>query len=180
MFELSPEIEVRWCGMRGNTRTMQMAGWEFAVQQEFVGVHVGVIAKHKVTGVMLRGQVDTDTLMQAHFDRMGASLVMQEVSFTGPEKQLVIYGAIPEFGRVDMLPSFSNRPARHPFDVFTPWAPDAEEIIVDPPTVASLLDQIRSLQEPELAEIRKRNKLREYQASNGREVVRAQILTMAA
>lgn len=39
--------------------------------------------------------------------------------------------------------------------------PVAEELIVDPPTVQQLLDQIRAMQEPEQAEIRRRNRGRE-------------------
>lgn len=106
---------------------------------------------------------------------------MNGVRFFGPDQRLVVMGSLDhKFDRVDMMPSLSERPARSLLDVFTPRAPDAEEIIVDPPTVASLLEQIRSLQEPELAEIRKRNRAREYRQGDQREIVRAQILTFAA
>lgn len=181
MFELSPEIEIWWCGMRGSSRSMQLSGWEFAVQQgDWVGMHTWVIAKHRQSGTVLRGRLRTDELIRSHHERSLAPVMMDEVSFLGHEKQLVVYGEMPSFGRVDMIPSLTEKPARNPFDVFSPWAPDAEEIIVDQPTVASLMEQIRSLQEPELAEVRKRNRLREYRAGNDREVVRAQILTLAA
>lgn len=184
MYELSPEIEIYWGGMRGDSRTMQRWGWEFAVDAAcWDSQSTSVIARNKASGVALMGSVSVDELMRARHGRYmhQKPIEMNGVRFFGPDQRLVVMGSLDhKFDRVDMMPSLSERQARSLLDVFTPWAPDAEEIIVDPPTVAGLLEQIRSLQEPELAEIRKRNRAREYRQGDQREVVRAQILTFAA
>jgi len=181
MFLRSPEIEVWWCGMRSDTRSMQLGGWEFAVEEDYLGGRfTNVIAKHRKAGICLTGRVDTNQLMNSHYSQVSQPVVMDGVQVIATDKHLVYAESpLPSYSRVDMIPSFTDKPARNPFDVFSPWAPDAEEIIVDPPTVAGLLEQIRKLQEPELAEIRKRNRLREYRRGNQREVVQAQILTFA-
>lgn len=187
MYELSPEIEIRWMGMRSDSRTMQRCGWEFAVNrsiQQFDD-RLDVIASHKDCGMRLYGSIPADLLMRSHYSGafVGASIRLNGMQFFSEKAHVALpvanYSPF-DFMRVDMAPSITEKPARNPFDVFTPWAPDAEEIIVDPPTVAGLLEQIRSLQEPELAEIRKRNRAREYRQGDQREVVRAQILTFAA
>lgn len=129
------------------------------------------------------GSVGIDELMHARHERHmhHDPIEMNDVRFFGPEQRVIFDGHLNyEFDRVDMMPSLSERSARSLLDVFTPWAPDAEEIIVDPPTIAGLLEQIRSLQESELAEIRRRNRAREYRQGDQREVIRAQILTFAS
>jgi hypothetical protein len=65
----------------------------------------------------------------------------------------------PNFHRVSMHPSYAETATLRRFklaDLFTPWAPEAQEIIVEPATVASLMEQIQRLQQPELADIRRR------------------------
>lgn len=62
---------------------------------------------------------------------------------------------------------------------FAVFAPMAEEIIVEPATVAGLLDQIKQLQAPELAAIRERNRRADSRNFTAQRF-HAQIVSLAA
>jgi hypothetical protein len=70
--------------------------------------------------------------------------------------------------------------------VFRPWAEDAQEIISTPDKIAHFMSEIQKLQEPELAAIRERNRLRagreasEVISNAMQETVRAQLISIVA
>lgn len=84
--------------------------------------------------------------------------------------------------RVDMNPEYTtiqeHRWNGDTIDLFRKWAPQSEEIIVEPETVADLFERIKKMQSPELADIRERNRRRDLRDQQ-RESVVAQIITLA-
>lgn len=80
------------------------------------------------------------------------------------------FEAIDAYPRVTMTPLESIKD----FNLFAPAFTKANRIIVEPQTVSALLDQIKKLQAPQLAEIRKRNH------ANDRQLLHAQIVSIAA
>lgn len=88
--------------------------------------------------------------------------------------------ALVSYRRADMEPElvrFRDVPLTET-NLFRPWSPAAEEIIIKPESVAELMDRIKQLNEPELAAIRQRNRAREHAAP--KEIIHAQVIALAA
>lgn len=188
-WQQSPDIQLEWAGWRTSSRALQAHGWEFVINK------------------MLLERYDTfEFLLRNRYCRMSARMrvpfelamrratswreVVEDASRWRPvqierivtEDRHMLFErevAPAAWARVDMEPivvDMATVPLSHT-NLFRPWAPEAQEIIAEPATVMSLLEQIKSLQAPELAEIRKRRRI------NGEptgEQVSAQIITLAA
>lgn len=90
-----------------------------------------------------------------------------------------------DFRPFDAVPQFTEvkRRSIEDFGIFAPCLARTEEIIVEPATVASLLEQIKSLQAPDLATIRERNRQAERRGSTQpmqQQRFHAQIVSLAA
>lgn len=185
---LSPPIPVEWAGFTSDTRRMQVSGWEFRVDAHPHRFERVVIAKHRLFNTVLHAMLqDSDLERRAMvygpsgFQGFnGPPLVFQRAAH--PESfHLSLAGSAPEFVAVDMMPLRAdlNQWTGRAIDLFRPWAPNSEEIIVEPETVADLFEKIKKLQTPELAAIRERNRTRDYCEQRQEQVV-AQIITLAA
>lgn len=186
---LSPPIDVEWCGFRSTTRAMQHAGWEFAVDASPQFRNRTILARHRDLGVMMTAELFDD-------DLRSRSLIYNTNSgyqgYQGPpvrfdrmnhERNVTFIDVDPtQMMRVDMNPEYTtvqeHRWNGDAIDLFRKWAPQSEEIIVEPETVADLFERIKKMQSPELADIRERNRRRDLRDQQ-RESVVAQIITLA-
>ena len=186
---LSPPIDVEWCGFRSTTRAMQAAGWEFAVDASPQFRSRTILARHRDLGVMMTAELFDD-------DVRSRALVYNKNSgysgYQGPpvrfnglnhESRVTFVSVDPtQMIRVDMNPEYTtieeHRWNGDAIDLFRKWAPQSEEIIVEPETVADLFERIKKMQSPELADIRERNRRRDLRDQQ-RESVVAQIITLA-
>lgn len=187
---LSPPIPVEWAGFTSRTDYMQRWGWDFVVE---AGPHLyerHVLARHRANNTVLYAVLrDEDVMSRALVYNRGTGAS----GFNGPPIRfgrathaesfcLTVAGdETHSFVPVDMTPQVVDIRewsglAR---DLFRPWAPQAQEILVEPETVTELFEKIKRLQAPELSAIRERNRARDYREQRQESVV-AQIITLAA
>lgn len=180
--------EVWWAGWRSDTRQLQRHGWVFSVEDHDFGHEVRMFLRHERNGWTGYARAQRHQFRTA-FERdfMQQPLpAFQVQAMTAPDQMVAVdTGPLEDFRRVDMEDRFiePRQLKRRPVaGIFKPWIPEAQELIVEPATVAELLDKIKAMQAPELAAVRERNRLRE--AREGRPVagerVVAQVLTLAA
>lgn len=189
---LSPPIPVEWLGFTSNTRRMQACGWEFAVHQDAMSRGVDVLARHRTAGCLLTGFIRDDILRDSalvyhrgDFQGFRGPPVRFERMTHEKQTQFVHTSFDPNaMMRVDMNSEFSTieeiRWSGATIELFRKWAPQSEEIIVAPETVADLYERIRKLQDPELKSIRERNRMRDARERQHSEQIVAQIITLAA
>lgn len=194
----SPQCMIFWEGFEGYTDGMQARGWDFAVQDRWQrddGRSIRLVFRHKRFGwtgmaecsqpSMLMEAMQPWEYRRPHLsserDRwpVFSAVVMRENDALVLAPQTRSY-APASFVRVDMQPTFEQvkQVTMRSLDIFREWK-DPEEIIVEPATVATLLEQIKKMQAPELAQIRERNRLREARERRP-EVRHATILSIAA
>ena len=190
---LSPPCEVHWGPWRSNTVQMASAGWEFAVELDRYRDHYNVLMRDRNTGMAGRGRAFVAELAM-HSRRFSKVMLNHELLRTDPfivvehmqpsEHYRVILPA--DYVRFDPSPELFTGTIQEvqsktvdELGIFKKWAPKAGEIIVEPQTVAEMLEKIKRMQSAELAEIRERNRKRELREQRAEQVV-AQIITLAA
>jgi hypothetical protein len=191
MLLLSPGCDVYFAGLRGDTRAMQNNGWEFAIEREVERWrYYRVIMKHPPSGMFMDGEVDIESMQRAatrhmqHDTRDCKPVINVRHAGNSGQTRIHAFNKMPDFDRIDMSPQL-KAVSYQEFDytinelsVFKPWAPNAQELIVDPNSVADLMNRIKSLQDPELAAIRKRNRVRD-QRDRPNEQILAQVIAIS-
>lgn len=188
-WQQSPDIQLEWAGWRTSSRALQAHGWEFIINKNIreFGDVFEFILRHRHCRMSTRLRVPFEWAMrratswQEALEDVSRWRPVQVERIVAEDHHLLLRREIAPaaWSRVDMEPivvDMATVPLSHT-NLFRPWAPEAQEIIAEPATVMSLLEQIKSLQAPELAEIRKRRRI------NGEptgEQVSAQIITLAA
>lgn len=186
IFERSPPARVIFAGMEGYTPSMEANGWEFYLERSHETAHMTsrfrMTMRHRPSGCVLFSEARFDDYRRAAFDMHGEpEFIVNRVVHERHTEMVITQAPAPSFDRVSMIPSYAEVSELKRFklaDLFTPWAPEAQEIIVEPKTVASLMEEIRSLQQPELAEIRRRAYVRDSRPQQDQMV--AQIIAFAA
>lgn len=187
---LSPPIPVEWAGFTSDTRMMQRCGWEFAVERNTYGFSIHILARHRILGLMMNASIRDDDLRNSAL--IYSKPLNDYTGFRGPPMQFreinhesrvsFIHMNPEDLERVDMNPQYTtiqeHRWNGDAIDLFRKWAPQAEELIVDPNDVTALFERIKKLQTPQLAEIRERNRKRDAREQRSEQVV-AQIVTLA-
>lgn len=191
-FLQSPDVQIDWCGFMASAWHLQRAGWRF---EELVSPGYDrydkktIIARHP-DGMSGIGSCDARDLMQAismdYRLSSGCRLVFRIERMRSKASEHIFSSYSPPSGykvrALDMEPGILEFNSRqmHRFtlaDLFPERPP--EEIIVEPATVMGLLEQIKQLQAPELAEIRARNRRRDA-CDRAPEIRHATILSIAA
>lgn len=167
VFERSPPSRVIFAGLEGYSPNMETQGWEFYLEREnhpggFMRERFSMTMRHRPSGLVAIAEGFVDQIKRAAFDpgfRESPTFVVNRVVHERHTEMVMASAIVPNFDRVSMHPSYADTATLRRFklaDLFTPWAPEAQEIIVEPATVAGLMEEIRRLQQPELAEIRRR------------------------
>lgn len=180
---LSRPMRVVWDGWETTTTQLQQRGWELTAEQDF---------RYRAIRLAMRNRTQrmygvTDLLPYDFFDQgfvrgYGAQPVFQVV-YMASEIVANVPVDFSKFAAIDAMPQFVNseRKSIEDFGIFATPLVRTEEIIVEPQTVASLLEQIKKLQVPEQAAIRQRNRARDVgESPRPREQFHAQILSIAA
>lgn len=166
----SPQCEVHWAGFVGNTTRMQRNGWEFATEHHWHGDHPPMLVfRHRGAGWMgmARCANPHSLIMASSLDGRYHSdnePPIFEAAVMKTDDKIVFAPAIrtdwSKFERIDMEPEIEMAARFHPRQIFRPWK-EPQEIIVAPESVHELLERIKKMQSPELAEVRARNRRRE-------------------
>lgn len=188
MMMFSPSALVVWGAFEARAYNMQRDGWEFACERRWTERmnEVSVLIKHRDSYVCMEGVSDAEELMsRAHRGYSDNRPIIIRINRVLPNPDGVKFRAevMPQYGRIDMRTEIAEWDTYDINDlgVFKPWGAGKQELLVDPASVSSLMDQIRKLQDPQLAEIRKRNRLRESRGGKAQdEQVVAQIIQLSA
>lgn len=192
---LSPPCEVQWGPWKSNTAQMARAGWEFAAELDNYRQEYRILMRDRQTGMSGAGRALVHELVPAagRYDlrSMGVWNKTDPVIFVHSmgisDRYTVMVEPGTRFMRIDMMPSVITGTVPEilsktidELGVFKRWAPKADEIVVEPATVAEMLEKIKRMQSADLAAIRERNRKRELRDQQGSEQVVAQIITLAA
>jgi hypothetical protein len=188
----SPHCVFEWAGWSADGYALQRCGWEMKVEQSSTDRHdpfgrrILVALHHRQagwTGIAegeTRGMLEA-TMMDRRYAAGGAPPpVFQVRRMANRAQDYVIernYETPASWSTISMEPVIEQRHRMTLADIFN--RPETPEIIVDPATVSDLLDRIKNMQAPELAEIRERNRRRDAR-DRQEEVVSAQIITLKA
>lgn len=159
---LSRPVEVWWSGFRSTTVQLQQAGWEIAAEEDVYGGRIRLLMRHQD----MRLYAITNESEWNYFDRQteGRMLVFQVVH-AAPRMEVrvtqEIGAGLANFRQIDAMPQFVDSVIQRPEDmkIFVTPLVRTEELIVEPQTVAAMLEQIRKMQAPEQARIRHKERL---------------------
>lgn len=180
---LSRPQRVHLLGFESDTYRMQQCGWDLSVDQESYGTSMRVVARHRDARlIVVSNNIGLD-LWSRH-----EPFLIEPIHFVGIGTAMEVVRAninLSRFEPIDATPQLieldSERiAAGDAHRIFAPAQRRTEEIIVEPATVASLLEEIKKLQLPEQDAIRQRNRAREGFDVRPRQTLHAQIITLAA
>ena len=180
---VNPPCRVIFAGWESDTYSLGRAGWEISIQRsprpEYYGAIDTMLLHHPSSKLMLMAECrEFFTLDWRRNGEMDRDLPVFYVRRAGTD--LIIrheIGILVEHGFsawADHEPKFIDTSIRNTPLFLNKAAPAAEQLIVEPATVAELLEQIRKQQAPLQAEIRERDRRRAREAAP---VLHAQILT---
>jgi hypothetical protein len=158
---LSRPAEVWWSGFRATTLALQQAGWEIAAEESIYEGRIRLMLRSRDMRLYaITNGVEWDYYRQ---DADRTPLVFQVVS-AAPRiecQRIPEVGAgWADFNQIDAQPQFIETKIETPDDlrIFATPLARTEELIVEPATVAGLLEQIRKMQAPEQTRIRERER----------------------
>ena len=161
---LSRPIEIWWSGFRSDTARLQQAGWEIAAEEDVYGGRIRLMLRHQDMRLYaITNQREWD-YYAPHSQQ--SPLVFQVVA-AAPRLECRVMPEIgtgwADFKQVDAMPQFIPEKIVTPDDlrIFATPLVRTEELIVEPQTVAALLEQVRRMQAPEQARIRAKDRLRD-------------------
>lgn len=189
---LSRPQHVAWAGWETDTLRLQQHGWQLTAEQNVMDQRLRLYLKHpdfNIYGlsevmqydfyrIQMRGTEDRPVTF--HVYRMFTDMIFSAI------KDLDLKSIMSIDAQPQVIERRNFKSLDEQFHLFAPALTRTEELIVDPKTVSGLLEEIRKLQEPELAAIRERNRTRDYIGSTysgnpvERQVVHAQIISLAA
>jgi hypothetical protein len=155
---LSRPHEVRFAGLRGDTYSMQQAGWQLAAEEDPYGGSVRLAMRHEKASLFAM----TNSTRLDYY-RFGDSILCFDIVLLHSVKDIVIYETMSRFEAIDAKPSLVSieRTSIDDFHIFARPLVRTQEIIVEPKDVSEALDLIKRLQSKELSEIRERQRARD-------------------
>lgn len=158
---LSRPITVRWAGWETNTYRLQQAGWELSAEHDFTSMHIRLAMRHTPCQcVAITAPLAVDFYDAAYGMHAPPPATVQ---YFACRATVQFYEqSVSSFKPIDAAPQFVSSTMRSIEDLkwFATPLVRTEEIIVEPETVAELLEKIRKMQAPEQAAIRARERLR--------------------
>ena len=168
---LSRPAEVWWAGFRSNTYELQRSGWEIAAEEDPRECRVSLILRHKQMALYaITDRPEYDYHRSMHHE---GPLPLFRVVQCAPNIQfrhmatMVSQYQFDNYRQIDAMPQYTAEAVKSIEDlkIFSTPLVRTEELIVEPQTVAAMLDQIRQMQIPEQERIRARERARERRES---------------
>lgn len=161
---LSRPCPVYFAGFETTTTRLQQEGWELTVEQDIRDCRMRLLMRFQPAGLyMLSEEARFDYFRNADM-RFGGPDVTPEFHVRKVSSKMVVQLMERSFSfqAIDAQPTFTEAPRKsvEDFGFFAAPLVRTEEIIVEPETVSDLLAKIKSMQAPELAAIRERNRRR--------------------
>lgn len=183
---LSEPCQVLFAGWESTTTRLQQAGWQLSAEQDFNRMSIRLALKFEPARLFMVAECqDWDYMRYARSPYRDGHPPTFQIRHAASDMHIQLMESSFDFRPFDAKPQFTSaeRKSIKDFGIFAPCLARTEEIIVEPQTVAALLDEIRKLQAPELAEIRKRNADRDRRNSTepmAQQRFHAQIVSLAA
>lgn len=158
---LSQPCRVIFAGWESTTTRLQQAGWQLSAEQDFNRMAIRLALKFEPARLFMLAEAQEWDLYQAGSNpyRDGHPPTFR-IRHAASDMYVQLMESSFDFRPFDAVPQFTSvaRKSIEDFGIFAPCLTRTEEIIVEPATVAGLLEQIKSLQAPELDAIRERNR----------------------
>lgn len=190
-------VPVHWAGFVSDTLRLGREGWQIAMEQNPMARKLSLIMHHPGYGLTAYGVLhDYDGLREAiarpdvpsDFGRMRLPQKFPPFVITNAGTKDYRFMTHPsfdlaDFHRVDTMPTIVQRESSYQelplfAELFAP-KPEAQQLIVDPQDVQSMLDQVLKIQGPMRKEIRARDQRRDRDEPQTAQV-HAQIITLRA
>jgi hypothetical protein len=162
---LSQPCEVHFAGFRSDTYRLQQAGWELSVEQDVYRRALRLAMHHRAADLyMLADSQDFDFFSH----RMGDRPPVFNIRHCSSRMVIQLMESSFDFQPIDATPALATTTRRsiEDFNIFATQQVRAEEILVEPQSVAECLELIKKMQAPELAAVRKRNEQRRRDAGD--------------
>jgi len=171
---------VIFAGWESTTTQLQQAGWQLSAEQDFNVMTVRIALRFEPARLLMIAEAQPWQFLRETGE---APTFYIRHAATDMHIQLIehSFGFKPFDAATQIAPA--ERKSIEDFGIFAPCLARTEEIIVEPATVAGLLEQIKSLQAPEMAAIRERNRQAERRGANApiqQQRFHAQIVSIAA
>ena len=182
---LSRPHEVYFCGFRSTTLALQQAGWQLSVNYHDYGDRLTLAMHNKdFGGYMVADTMDFDYYRPRSIHDAPIRFVVRRVN-----ADILLYQGgwdmdFSKFEPIDARPQTVavsvERKSIKDFNIFASQLVRTEEIIIEPSSVSECMDLIRRLQAPGLAEIRDRNRTRDFSEGRNQMKFHAQVMSLAA
>ena len=176
---LSRPCRVIFAGWESTTSRLQQAGWQLSSEQDFNVNTVRLALRFEPARLFMIAEAQP-----WEFFKERSEAPTFHIRHAATDMHIVLTESSFDFRPFDAAPQLTTAVRRsiEDYGIFAPCLARTEEIIVEPATVAGLLEQIKSLQAPELAAIRERNRQAERrdQAPMQQQRFHAQIVSLAA
>lgn len=187
---ISPPIRVRWAGFESDTTRLWRAGWEISAEQDFYQDVLRIALKHKEARVYgISNPIAYREIAQAGLGSMKMKMKMNEILAEigldvrlANELRLEIHSTeLPRFEPVEAQPTFIERKiyTLEDLKIFKTRPKDAQEVLLDMPTIDEVLKYALKLQEPTQAELREKKRRAEQMKARVDSEVKAELRLVA-
>ena len=153
---LSEPAEVWWAGFRSDTYRLQQQGWEIAAHEDVMYDRIRLLLRHRDMRLHALTNEVSYQFREMHETRRRP--LEFHVVMAAPKFQIQNIGPVDfaAFRQIDAQPQFAEIQVKSldDFKIFATPLARTEEIIVEPQTVAAMLERIREMQAPEQARLR--------------------------
>lgn len=183
---LSRPAEVWWAGFRSDTYRLQQEGWEIAADEDVQYGRIRLILRHRDMRLYAICNELSYEYQRMHNVEGGPPLVFR-VQCAAPEINIRFIPSVgmmqwDQYRQIDAQPQVMQQEQIKSLDDFKIFATPltrTEELIVEPETVAAMLEKIRQMQAPEQQRIRKDASRRSGADAQPRQTFHAQIISLA-
>lgn len=188
---LSPPCKVIFAGFETTTTRLQQAGWELSAEQDMNRRRVRLAMRFNPARLYMVSEAQDFDFFHAvgrgsgnyGMEGYGGNLPVFHTVHCATDIRVQMMDDFSLFRPIDAAPQMvmSKFQSIEDFNLFATPLVRTEEIIVEPETVATLMEQIKKLQAPDLEAIRKRRRYQEGSSAPMPQTnFHAQILSLAA
>jgi hypothetical protein len=170
---VSPPIRVRWAGWESDTTRLWRAGWEISAEQDYYMDVLRIALKHKEAQMYgISNPIPYREIVSAgpFNEREILAKIGLDMAIASDITLNIVDTSLPKFEPVEAKPTFIERKIYHLEDlkIFKPSPKDAQEVLLDMPTIDEVLKYALKLQEPIQAELREKKRRAEKFAEKAR------------
>ncbi len=150
---LSKPVPIYWAGFESTTYKLQQAGWEFSAEQDMASMRCRIMLRHQAFRMHgCSNFVDTDFFAPQHGDHWDRLCFSIQWMTSGDVMVHRIADDFSTFKPVDMQPQILSHSEIENIEDMALFAgvplTRTKEIVVDPATVADMMQEILKMQDP--------------------------------